>query len=338
MALTVLTESPDVRDYDKQTLMDLYEVMVKIRIFDKNLINLMQIGKYAGFYHSGQGQEAIAAGTCALLNDRDVVYYAHRGANTMIAKGTPLVNIYGDFLGRVIGTTEGLGAGIVHCAWPEKGVVGQSGTVGESLVLGPGTAYAQKFLGEDAVTVSYFGDGASARELFHGGLNFAGLHKLPVIFVCENNEFAVSTHFRRDHSIKEYIAERAEGYCIPAYVVDGNDVLMVLEVMRKAIEIAKNEGPVFIEAKTFRHYGHYIGDNYEYVDKELLQEWKDKRDPITNFKQKIMDAGIAEESEFDAIDKRMQEEVDAAIAEADASPLPPAERIYEGLYSKKEVE
>ncbi len=338
MALTVVTESPDVKNYDKETLMKFYEGMRKIRTFDQQLIRLMQEGKVSGFYHSGQGQEAIAVGTCAPLNDQDCVYYAHRGCNTMIAKGVSLTALYGDFLMRVCGTTRGLGAGIVHSADPSVGVLGQSGTVGESMVLGPGTAYALKYKKTDNVCVSYFGDGASARELFHGGMNFAGCHQLPMIFVCENNGWAISSSFEHDHSVKEHIAERAEGYCIPAYVVNGNDVLAVYETMKKVVDNARaGGGPAFLECKTYRHRGHFEGDPYDYVDKDVLKDWKDNKDPINTFQAKIVAAGIATDDEFKAIDDAILAEVNAAIDEAEASPLPPKERIFEGLFVEEEV-
>lgn len=334
MSVIVVKDQTNPSKYDKDTLMDMYKTMVKIRKFDENLIRLMQEGKVSGFYHSGIGQEAIATGTCVGLRDEDYIFYAHRGVNEMIAKGVSLVQLYGDFMGRVIGTTKGLGAGIVHSADPSRGVLGQSGTIGASFIIAPGVGYAIKYKKTDQVVVCYFGDGTAARELFHGGMNLAGLHKLPVIFVCENNEWAIGSHFKADHSIKEYIAERAEGYCIPGYVIDGNDVLMVKEVTQEAIDRAmRGEGPTFIEMKTFRHRGHFEGDPVTYIKPEVIQDWKDNRDPIKNFKAKLISAEIAEEAEFAKIDADVLKEILDAIDEADRSPLPSPERIYEGLFS-----
>lgn len=335
MTVVVVKGESDLKKYDKVTLMNLYKSMVKVRKFDENLLRLLQEGKVSGFYHSGIGQEAIAAGSCSLLRDEDYIYYAHRGCNEMVAKGVPLVNIYGDFLARVIGTTKGLGAGIVHSADPSRGVLGQSGTIGASFVLAAGTGYAIKYKKTDQVCICYFGDGTAARELFHGGMNWAGLFKLPIIFVCENNEYGISTHYKRAHAVKEHIAERAEGYNIPGYVVDGNDVLMVREITEQAIERAKKgEGATFIEAKTFRHRGHFEGDPYTYINPEELKYWKEQRDPINNFREKLIEAGIAQAAEFEQVDDAVQEEINQAISEAEKSPLPPEERIYEGLFSK----
>ena len=338
MGVTIVENVSDLSRYDKKELLDLYKMMVKIRRFDVNLIRLMQEGKVAGFYHSGQGHEAIATGTLASCNDDDYIYYAHRGCNVMIAKGVPLVNIYGDFLMREIGTTRGLGAGIVHCAWPDKNVMGQSGTLGESFVLAPGTAYAVKFNGGKQVVMCYNGDGTHAREVFHGGMNFASLHKLPIVFICENNEYAISAHFRDDHAIKDHLAERAEGYCMPGYVVDGNDVLAVKEVTDKAIDRARaGDGPTFIECKVHRQRGHFEGDPITYLDPALMKDWKENKDPIKLFREKVVAAGKATAAELDAIDEATETEVRDAAAEAEKSPLPPPERITKGLFNEEEV-
>ena len=161
----VVKRDIDPARYDKDFLLRLYREMVKQRAFDENLIRLLHEGKVSGFYHSGIGQEATGAGTCASLRDDDYILYDHRGCNQMIAKGVPLDKIYGDFMGRLCGTTCGLGAGIVHVAYPEKGVLGQSGTLGACFVIAAGAGYAVKVKKTDQVCVCYFGDGTAARDL-----------------------------------------------------------------------------------------------------------------------------------------------------------------------------
>ena len=324
----------DVKDYSKEVLLDFYKTMAKIRKFDENLIKLMQDGKVSGFYHSGIGSEGLSAGSiCQNLRDEDYIYYNHRGCNQKIAKGVPLSKIYGDFLGTIEGTTKGLGAGIVHSADPARGVLGQAGTIGSQLGLSVGTAFASKLKKTDQVTVVYFGDGAASREMLHGSLNWAGLYKLPVIYICENNEYAISCHVSETHSVKEHIADWADGYGIPNCVVDGNDVLLMHEVVKEAVERAKRgEGPTFIEAQTFRHRGHFEGDPYDYVDVDVLKTWKDTKDPITNFSAKLMLEGVATEEELKALNKEIDQEISKAIDKALAAPLPEPERIYEGLY------
>ncbi len=329
-----IERSIQLQNYEKSWLLELYREMVKQRTFDRQLIRLLQEGRVSGFYHSGIGQEATAAGTCAVLRDDDVIFYNHRGCNQMIAKGVPLDRLYGDFLCTLHGTTRGLGAGIVHSAYPEKGVLGQSGTLGGCFVISVGVAHGIKIKKTDQVCVCYFGDGTSARETFHGGLNWAALYKLPVIFFLENNEYGKTTHYTRAHGLKNYIADRAEGYGIPAYVIDGNDVLLVYEVTKEAVERARRDKlPTFIEAKTFRHRGHFEGEAYNYVDTKMLDEWKTKRDPIKNFQESLLNTGIASEDEFTGIDREIEEDILKAIEVAASAPLPDESRIYQGLFS-----
>ncbi|MFW6026965.1 MAG: thiamine pyrophosphate-dependent dehydrogenase E1 component subunit alpha, partial [Candidatus Woesearchaeota archaeon] len=217
------------KEYNEDVLLDLYLTMLKERATDDKIINLLHDGKVSGFYHPGKGQEAIAAGFCANLTDDDYLFYDHRGCNQQVAKGISLEGLFGDFLAKTSGTTKGLGAGIVHHAQPDKGILGQSGTIGESYVLGVGVGYSIKYRKTNQVCVVFNGEGATSRELFHGAMNWSGIYDLPVIYVIENNEYAVSTHTSKTHSTKEdgNIADWAEGYGIPNKVIDGNDVLKV---------------------------------------------------------------------------------------------------------------
>lgn len=334
---TVVEKTIDVQQYEKDFLLQLYESMVKMRTFDEKIIKLLQDGKVSGFYHAGIGQEATSAGSCANLKDSDYIMYNHRGCNQMIGKGVSLVQLFGDFLGNVGGTTKGLGAGIVHSADPKVGVLGQSGTLGACFTISVGVAHAIRFAGTDQVCVCYFGDGTSAREVFHGGLNWASLYKLPVIFFLENNQWGKSTHYKNAHGIKRYIADHADSYDIPSYFIDGNDVLLVYEVMKEAVERGRKEGtPTFIEALTFRHRGHFEGDPGAYVDPNLKKEWMETKDPITNYKAKLLEASIVSPACLEEIDQSVDSMMDAAIEEAEKYPQPSEERIYQGLF-KEEV-
>lgn len=331
----VVKRDIDPTAYGAEFLLGLYRSMVRQRTFDLNLIRLLHEGKVSGFYHSGVGQEATGAGTCASLRDDDYILYDHRGCNQMIAKGVPLDKIYGDFMGRVCGTTCGLGAGIVHVAWPEKGVLGQSGTLGACFVIAAGVGYAVKVKKTDQVCVCYFGDGTAARETFHGGMNWAGLYDLPIVFYCENNQYGISTHYTRAHALKENIADRADGYGIPGYVIDGNDVLLVYEVAKEAVERARSGGgPTFIEGKTYRIRGHFEGDPATYRDEAEVREWQERRDPIANYRARLIDAGMAAEEDFAGIDAEVEREILDAIALAEQSPMPECDRLYEGLYAE----
>lgn len=326
----------ELSKYKKELLLKLYRTMLIERRFDQELIRLLHDGKVGGFYHSGLGHEAIAAGVCASLEDKDYLFYHHRGCNQQIAKGISLKGIYADFMGRVDGTTEGLGAGIVHHVDPEKGILGQSGTIGESYVLAAGVGYSIKLRGTDQVCVAFNGDGATAREVFHGGINWVGLYNLPVLFVIENNLFGSTLSFEKSHSLKKggSLADRADSYGVPAYVVDGNNVLEVYDVAQKAIERARAKGgPTLIEAMTYRYRGHFEGDSAEYMDKEVVNEWREKRDPIDTYRKKLMDSDMINKDELNDIDVEVEKTIADAIAEADASPVPGKERIFKGLYA-----
>ncbi|MBS4210877.1 thiamine pyrophosphate-dependent dehydrogenase E1 component subunit alpha [Neobacillus rhizophilus] len=322
-------------DYRKEDLIKFYREMVKIRKFDEHLIRLMHEGKVSGFYHSGIGSESVSVGSITnILRDEDYIFYNHRGCNQKIAKGVPLSKIYGDFLGTVEGTTRGLGAGIVHSADPSRGVLGQCGTIGSQFNIVVGTAYSAKLRGTDQVSVCYFGDGAASREPLHGSLNWAGLYKLPVVYICENNGYAISSTFEETHSVREHLADWAWGYGIPSCVVDGNDVLLMQEVVKEAVERAKlGEGPTFIEAQTFRHRGHFEGDAYDYVDKAVLNDWKENRDPIKSFKKKLLENQYCTENDLLNVDEEVEYEIHAAIKVAENAPLPEPNRIFEGLYA-----
>ncbi|MGD9570191.1 MAG: thiamine pyrophosphate-dependent dehydrogenase E1 component subunit alpha [Sedimentibacter sp.] len=340
MELRLFTEKPDPRKYDKDLLLNLYRVMLQERVFDESIVSMVYSGKVKGFYHAGAGQEAIAAGSCVQLRDDDYIFYMHRGCNEMIAKGVSIDELYADFFANVHGTNKGLGAGIIHSAYPSKGVLGQPGTIGSNASLGAGVGYAIKYRKSDQVCVCYFGDGTAARETIYGALNWIGLWKLPVIFVCENNEYGLSNHYLKANAIKEHVAEKATGFNnIDCVVVDGNNVLAMKEVTDAAIDRArKGEGGTFIEAKTFRYGGHFVGDPTIYIDKEKLAWFKNENDPINNLKKSLLESNIATESELDAVEQKVREEDKKAIEIADTYPLPERERLFEGLFSEgKEV-
>ena len=336
MKLKVAFTKPNPKNYDKDVLLGLYKSMKEQRVFDESINRFIAAGKIKGFYHNGSGQEGVSAGTLCQLRDDDGLFYCHRGCNDMIAKGTPISMLYGDFFSNVHGTNKGLGAGIVHSAWPPKGVLGQPGTVGSNVTLAVGVAYAYKVRKVDNVVVCVFGDGSSARELLHGALNWAGLWKLPVIFVCQNNQYAIVQHYMEDHAVEEHIAEYAEPYRnVQPVVVDGNDVLAVHEVMATAVARARaGEGATFIEAKTFRHFGHSVGDTGFYMDAERRDWFTNFYDPIKNFAKQLIEFEIATAEDLAAIDAEVVEADSKASALADTFPLPPESRLYEGLFSE----
>jgi TPP-dependent pyruvate/acetoin dehydrogenase alpha subunit len=289
-------------------------------------------GLTSGFYHSGRGQEATAVGAVAPLRLDDYLLYDHRGMGHAIAKGVPLDKLFGDFLGNVEGTTGGLGAGIVHIAWPEVGVLGQSGTLGGGFVLAAGAGLSIKYRETDQVVLCFFGEGASNRGTFHEAANVAALWNLPVIWLCENNGWAISVAAQDSISVPQ-VADRASAYGMPGVVVDGMDPTAVHDAVAHAVDRARRgEGPSLIEAMTYRFRGHYEGDPATYRTSEELQEWLD-RDPLITFPLRLLSEGTATQAELDAVLMETTAEVEAAAERALLGTKPTADRIQKYLYA-----
>jgi len=306
-------------------------MMLKIMLWENQLLRMIDEGQVSGFYHSGRGQEAIPVGAVANMRKDDYLMYAHRGCGYMIAKGLSMTAMYGDFLGNMAGTTRGRGAGIVHIAAPELGILGQSGTIGGTFPIAAGAAFAAQYKGTDQVCVCFFGDGTSNRGTFHESMNVAAAWKLPVVWICENNGYAISRTVNVMTG-NPNIVDRACGYGIPGVTVDGMDAEAVYNVVEEAVARARRgEGPTLIEAKTYRFAGHYYGDPAAYRPKEEVEEWL-KKDPITTLGARLVAEGIATQADLESMHERLQKEVDAALAEAQEAPNPPDSRMLEDLY------
>ncbi len=311
---------------------DLYRLMKQAQLWEQRLLRMIDEGQVSGFYHSGRGQEAIPAGAVSTLGPDDYLLYAHRGLGYLTAKGVPMEKLFGDFLGREVGTTGGLGAGIVHIAWPDLGVLGQSGTLGGNFPIAVGAGLSARYRGTDQVVLSFFGDGTSSRGTFHESANAAALWKLPVVWICENNGYAATVPSSATNAVTD-ISRLAYGYGMPGVIVDGMDVEAVHAVTADAVERARGgEGPTLIEAKTYRYRGHYEGDPQNYRSKDEIASWRD-RDPITTMEQKLMERNELTESDLLQLQKEIQVEVDACADTALASPEPPIDRIFNGVYS-----
>lgn len=313
---------------DQARVADLYEQMLRAMLWEQKLLRLIDEGKVSGFFHAGRGQEAVPVGAIAALRDDDYLLYAHRGCGYMIAKGLPMSKLFGDFLANTEGTTRGLGAGIVHIAWPDLGILGQSGTLGGAFPIAAGAGLSAKYRGTDQVVMCFFGEATQNRGTFHEALNVIALWKLPVILVCENNQWAVSVSAAESTSVED-VADRAKGYGIPGQVVDGMNVVAVNDAAREAVERARRgEGPTLIEAKTYRFRGHYEGDPASYREKQDLEKWQ-KRDPILTLAKELSDQSV----DVEEIQARVQKEVDEALEKAEKAPMPGRERLYEGVYA-----
>jgi pyruvate dehydrogenase E1 component alpha subunit len=311
-------------------MLDLYATMVRIRKFEEKATELFLAAKLAGFIHVYIGEEAIAAGVCAHLTPEDFITSTHRGHGHVIAKGGRIDLMMAELYGKATGYGRGK-SGSMHIADFSVGVLGANGIVAAGLPIASGAAFALRYRQTDRVVVAFFGDGATSRGTFHESLNLASVWNLPVVFVCENNGYAVSTPQRSQCRVKD-ISQRAAAYGIPGVTVDGNDVLAVYEAAGEAIARARRgEGPTLLECKTWRHFGHFVGDPQIYKDPEEQRRWLE-RDPIPAFEKRLLELGIAPE-ELARIQAQAAEEIAAAVRYAEASPDPRPEELYTDVYA-----
>jgi TPP-dependent pyruvate/acetoin dehydrogenase alpha subunit len=317
----------------KEEMLNLYETMVKIRDFEETSKELMLSGKLGGFLHMYVGEEAIATGVCSELTQEDCICSHHRGHGHIIAKGGDINRMMAELHGKKTGYCKGK-SGSMHIADISIGIIGANGIVGAGLPIGNGVAFALRYKKIDAVVVVFFGDGAANRGTFHEALNLASVWNLPIIFVCENNNFGMSVA-QKYHMKIEDISVRSKAYDIAGVTVDGNDPVAVKEATRKAIKrIKEGKGPTLIECKTWRHYGHYIGDPATYMDPEEKKTWLSKeRDPISRFETRLLNEKIATQADLDEIKARTHKIIEEAIAFAERSPDPEPEVMYEDVYS-----
>jgi pyruvate dehydrogenase E1 component alpha subunit len=314
----------------KDKLLWIYERMRLIREFENRAADLFAQGKVPGFVHLYAGEEAIAVGICALLTDRDFITSTHRGHGHCISKGVDIKAMMAELYGKATGSCNGKG-GSMHIADVTKGMLGANGIVGAGGPLACGAGLTAKVKGTDQVTICFFGDGASEQGTMHESMNLASIWKLPVIFVCENNGFAQTTPSRY-HCAAEDIADRATGYNIPGFSVDGTDLFAVYEAAGEAIARARRgEGPTLIECKAFRYYGHFQGDNLSYYTEEDKANQK-ARDPIEKFAKRVVERQLLSETELAEIDARAKKVLDEAVQFAEQSPYPALDAILTDVY------
>jgi pyruvate dehydrogenase E1 component alpha subunit len=315
---------------DKSHLLHMYEQMQTIRVFEERAGKEFAAGKIPGFVHLYAGEEAVAVGVCAHLTDEDFITSHHRGHGHCIAKGVDLREMVAELLGREAGACRGKG-GSMHIADVHKGMLGANGIVGGGFPLAAGAGLTAKVNGKGQVAVCFFGDGAANQGTFHEGLNLAGIWKLPVIFVAENNGYAESTPVTYHMSCRD-IADRAAGYGMPGVTVDGLDVFAVYEAAGEAVARARRgEGPSLIECKTYRYHGHFEGDTITYRTKEEVDAYR-SRDAIQALRRSIVQRGIASDEELDEIENKVQQRIDDAWQFAEASPLPAPEETLTDVY------
>jgi pyruvate dehydrogenase E1 component alpha subunit len=291
----------------------MYRQMVRIRTFEDNANQLYLSAKMPGLTHMYSGEEAVAVGICEALRKTDKITSTHRGHGHCVAKGADFKEMFCELLGKEEGYCRGKG-GSMHIADQSNGNLGANAIVGGSMGIATGSAFSAKLLGNDDVTVCFFGDGATAQGLMYETMNMAALWNLPVIYACENNGY--SEYTRTDEIAAGSITGRAEAFGIEAFQVDGQDVLAVNTLTQQLVDrCRKGEGPFFIELMTYRYHGHHVGDiNREYYrSKEEEQDWKENRDPIIRFRSWLVSECIASEAEIDAMNAEIKDDAAAAV-------------------------
>lgn len=309
----------------------IYETMNRIRYFELKVQSLFEQDKLRGSVHLYVGEEAVAATLCSLLRDEDYITSTHRGHGHCIAKGARMDKAMAELMGKATGYCKGR-SGSMHIADFTKGNLGANAIVGGGIPIATGAALAAKLRGTDQVAVSFFGDGASNQGTFHESLNLAGVWKLPVIYVCENNGFGISVPTWQSTSVGD-ISVRGTGYNIPGFTVDGNDVYAIYEVAEQAIIRAKaGEGPTLIECKTYRHLGHWTGDPQPYRTREEVEKWKQENDPIRRMRERMLEEGDFTPEELDEIERAAIQEADDAAEFALNSPEPDPATLMEDVF------
>jgi pyruvate dehydrogenase E1 component alpha subunit len=316
----------------KSLVLALYRTMVEIREFELKAYELFRSGKMPGFIHLYVGEEAVAAGVCAHLRRDDTVTSTHRGHGHALAKGITAEAAMAELMGKVDGCCGGRG-GSMHLYEPAVGFLGTNGVVGPGIPIAAGSALSAKLRGTDQVAVSFFGDGAVNNGAFHEGVNLAATWNLPVVFVCENNLYATEMPFERATK-NTSVASRAAAYNIPGVEVDGNDVLQVYEKAGESITRARQgHGPTLMECKTYRWFGHHVGDaGTAYRSKEEIETWK-QRDAIKKLREHALAERWAEKKDFEAIDTDVARLMEAAAAHSLQSSEPAAETALDHVYS-----
>ena len=315
-----------------EQLIDMYQTMCLIRQFELMADKLYALGKVHGTMHLSAGQEAVAVGISRATRQDDYLINHHRGHGHFISKKADINVMMAEFLGKEAGYCKGRG-GSMHIADFSSHNLGANGIVGGGIPHSLGVGLAIQMQKLDQICIAIFGDGASNEGVFHETLNMAALWKLPVLYICENNKYGMSMDIERV-SAKLPIAQRDEGYGIPWYYIDGNDLLTVYETARDAAErIRAGNGPVFIEAQTYRYFGHSKSDRNLYRTKEEIEFWKTNKDPILRFGTHLLESGMITQKKIEDIEKEALGIIEAAVAFADASPDPDPSTVTEYVYA-----
>lgn len=320
---------------EKDLLLTMMRRMMLIRRFDETVKEMVQSAELVGAAHCYIGEEAVAVGACTALRDDDYITGNHRSHGHPIAKGGDVNRAMAELLGKSTGYCHGKG-GSMHLADFSIGILGESGILASALPVAVGAALGSRMQGNDRVVIAFFGDGASNEGACHEAMNLASIWKLPVIFLCENNQYAVTTSFR-DTVAVENISDRASAYNMPGVLVDGQDVMAVHEATREAVTRGRaGQGPTLLEARTYRYEDHSEGMNRilrePYRTEEEVDMWRD-RDPIILHTRNLVDQGIASANEIDSLQAEVSEAIENALEFARQSPYPEPEDLFTDMYA-----
>jgi TPP-dependent pyruvate/acetoin dehydrogenase alpha subunit len=329
----IFGQEPKHLELDKQKLLQMYRNMLRIRRFEERLAEESAQGNIPGLLHLYVGEEAVAVGACYTLRKEDYITSTHRGHGHCIAKGGDLRKMMAELFGKETGYCKGRG-GSMHIAAPDIGIVGCSGIAGAGIPIAAGVGLSIKLRRTDQVCVSFFGDGSSNTGAFHEGMNLAARWELPVVYVLENNLYAISVPISKATRLKN-ISDRAAAYGMRGVVTDGMDVLSVYEAVMDAVGKARlGEGPTLVECKTYRYRGHHEGDpkrGETYRTKQEMDEWE-KRDCILKLADRMIKDAKATEAELDTINREVMKEIEDAVSFAKESPFPKPEDVAANLF------
>ncbi len=314
---------------DKGEMLPLYHEMVLVRRLEEKAAELYQQGKIGGFLHLYIGQEAVGSGVVSCRRPEDRVITAYRDHGIAISCGMPADIVMAELLGKTTGCSKGKG-GSMHLADVNLNFWGGHAIVGAHLPLAAGMALADKYQGSEAVTICLFGDGATNIGYFHESLNLSMVWDLPVLWICENNQYGMGTAVERASAVSE-IRRKAEGYGMPNARVDGMDILQVRGATEKALKHVRKNGPFLLEAVTYRFLGHSMGDPERYRESDEVQRWKDD-DPIGIFRKHLLENGFFDVETLDAEDQKVEQEILQAVDFAERSPDPEPEALFEDIY------
>jgi len=312
-------------------LREALRLMLTIRLFDEQALSLYRAGEMRGTTHPYIGMEAVGVGVMLALRPNDYVTSTHRGHGHTIAKGGDPKRMMAELLGRATGYSGGKG-GSMHIADMDKHMLGANGIVGGGMGLATGAALTSKLQNTGSIAVCFFGDGALEQGILHETTNLAAIWKLPVLYVCENNQYAMST--RSDWSVAGGDpARRAAGYGIPGVTVDGMDLFAVNAAASELVERARRgDGPAYLVCTTYRYHGHHAGDPLNYREKEEVERWREQ-DPIERVKRAAADRGVMTEAEIADLEKRVEGEIEAAVTFAKNSPEPTVDQLMTDIYA-----